>query len=294
MRRLPPLGAIEAFVHVARLGSLRAAADALALSSPALTRRIQSLEQFVGTRLFTRQHNSVVLNPQGQSFLAEVGPHLDALALAVERASAPGKTMRLRLAVPSLFASQRLVPALQSLRERHPNLEVELDTSSNRLGRLNEGIDAAIVITDEVDSRLYSRFLEKGRIVAIASRTLKEGPDAVTSSADLARVPILLHRSMPANFETWARSIGDPGLKPAGITYFDSGHLVLDAAAEGLGVAFMLESHLGSSLHDRLVRLFEETAEAPYAYWFVCLPVALSRRPVRLFHDWLFDRFAAQ
>lgn len=286
------MGAIEAFVQVARLGSIKAAADALSLSSPALTRRIQSLEQFVGTRLFARQHNSVVLNPQGQSFLAEVGAHLDSLALAVERASAPGRTMRLRLSVPSLFASQRLVRELPSLRERHPNLQVELDTSPNRLGRLNDAIDAAIVIADEVDSKLYSRFLERGRIVAIASRALKDGPDPVTSPEDLARVPVLLHRSMPANFETWARSVGNPALKPAGITYFDSGHLVLDAAAEGLGVAFMLESHLGSSLHDRLVRLFQETVEAPYAYWFVCLPVALSRRPVRLFHDWLFERFA--
>ena len=39
MRRLPPLTAIEAFVQVARLGSVKAAAEALSLSSPALTRR---------------------------------------------------------------------------------------------------------------------------------------------------------------------------------------------------------------------------------------------------------------
>jgi len=42
MRRLPPLTAIEAFVQVARLGSVKAAAEALALSSPALTRRIHA------------------------------------------------------------------------------------------------------------------------------------------------------------------------------------------------------------------------------------------------------------
>ena len=54
MRRLPPLTAIEAFVQVARLGSLKAAAEALALSSPALTRRIQALERFVGHPLFER------------------------------------------------------------------------------------------------------------------------------------------------------------------------------------------------------------------------------------------------
>ncbi|HEX8938010.1 MAG TPA: LysR family transcriptional regulator, partial [Sphingomicrobium sp.] len=83
MRRLPPVGSIQAFVAVARLGTVKAAADALSLSSPALTRRIQSLEQFVGASLFNRQHNSVELNTRGAAFLAEVESHVDAIALAV-------------------------------------------------------------------------------------------------------------------------------------------------------------------------------------------------------------------
>ena len=70
MRRLPPVGAMQAFVHVARLGSVKAAAESLALSSPALTRRIQALEDFVGIPLFERQHNTIQLNPEGSSFLA--------------------------------------------------------------------------------------------------------------------------------------------------------------------------------------------------------------------------------
>ena len=53
MRRLPPLGAIEAFVQVARLGSVKAAATELALSAPALSRRVQSLERFIGRPLVT-------------------------------------------------------------------------------------------------------------------------------------------------------------------------------------------------------------------------------------------------
>ena len=54
MKRLPPLTAVEAFVQAARLGSVKAAAEALALSSPALTRRIQALERHVGRPLFER------------------------------------------------------------------------------------------------------------------------------------------------------------------------------------------------------------------------------------------------
>jgi hypothetical protein len=44
-----PADAIEAFVQAARLGSIKAAAEALALSSPALSRRVQALERFMGT-----------------------------------------------------------------------------------------------------------------------------------------------------------------------------------------------------------------------------------------------------
>ena len=51
MRRLPPLGAIEAFVQVARLWSIKAAAEDLALSAPALSRRVQSLERLLGRKL---------------------------------------------------------------------------------------------------------------------------------------------------------------------------------------------------------------------------------------------------
>lgn len=288
MRRLPPVGSIQAFVAVARLGTVKAAADALSLSSPALTRRIQSLEQFVGASLFNRQHNSVELNTRGAAFLAEVESHVDAIALAVERVSIPPNSMRLRIAVPSLFASQRLMPALPSLRERHPNLTVEVDTAPNRLSLLHEGADAAIVISERIDERLYSRLLGRGRIAAIGSRQLP----GVSKPEDLRRVPILLHRQMPELFNAWRSEMGMPGLEPADINYFDAGQLILDAAAGGLGVAFMLDSHLACSVDDRLVQLFGETAESPYVYWFACLPAALERRPVRIFHDWLFEHFA--
>jgi LysR family glycine cleavage system transcriptional activator len=288
VRRLPPVGSIQAFVAVARLGTLKAAADALALSSPALTRRIQSLEQFIGASLFDRQHNSVELNTRGAAFLAEIEPHVDALSLAVERVSTPPNSLRIRIAVPSLFASQRLMPALPALRTRHPNLTVEVDTAPNRLSLLHEGADAAIVISEDVDERLYSRLLGKGRVAAIGSRQA-----GISEPADLRRVPILLHRQMPKLFDAWRRSIGMPDLEPADINYFDAGQLILDAAGGGLGVAFMLDSHLACSVDGRLVQLFDHTAESPYVYWFACLPAALERRPVRIFHDWLFEHFGS-
>ncbi|HYI39703.1 MAG TPA: LysR substrate-binding domain-containing protein [Allosphingosinicella sp.] len=290
MRRLPPLTSIEAFVQVARRGSVKAAAEALSLSSPALSRRIQSLERFVGHPLFERRHQSVHLNPDGERLMAEIGPAIDALALAMERATGTVEVMRLRLAIPSLFASQRLMPKLPGLRELHPDLHIDIDTGSNRLARLDEGLDAAIAITTEIDPSLYSRRIDNNCVIAIGSRALQAGPKAIRSPADLAGATIFLHRDMPESFAFWRDAIGMPDLQPAAIDHFDSGQLILDAAAQGLGVAFMLESHLYGSGDERLVRLFDHKVESPYSYWFACRRSALKRRPVRIFHDWLFER----
>ena len=84
MRRLPPLTAIEAFVAVARLGSIKAAAQELALSPPALSRRIQTLERFISRPLFDRRHQAMVPNADGERLLAAIAPALDGMSDAIE------------------------------------------------------------------------------------------------------------------------------------------------------------------------------------------------------------------
>ena len=289
MRRLPPLTAIEAFVQVARLGSVKAAADALALSSPALSRRIQSLERFVGHPLFERRHQAVHLNPDGERLLAEIAPSLDALTLAMERATGDGELMRLRLGVLPLFASQRLMPHLAELRARYPELHIDIDTGAHGLARLDEGLDAAITITTEIDPHLYSRRIDTNCVVAIGARSIAEGPEALTHPSQLSRATIFLHRDLPDTWDYWREAVGLPDLQPAAVDYVDSGQLILDAAAQGLGVAFMLESHLKEAHDERLVQLFDIKVESPYSYWFACRRSSLSRRPVKIFHDWLFE-----
>lgn len=287
MKRLPPLSALEAFVETARTGSVKAAAEALALSSPALTRRIQTLERHVGRPLFERRHQAVHLNAAGERLIGEVAPALEALGGAVERAAGHGELMRLNLAVLPLFASFRLMPLLPRLRASHPGLHIDIDTRPHALARLDEGLDAAIVLAREVEAPLYGRRLGVSRIVAIGARTLVEGQDALTDPAELAQQTVLLHRDLPDAFDYWREAVGLPGLEPGAIDYFDSGQLILDAAAQALGIAFMFEMHLDGAHDPRLVRLFDAAVESPHAYWFACRRSALARRPVRLFHDWV-------
>lgn len=292
MRRLPPLTAIEAFVQVARLGTVKAAASELALSQPALSRRIQALERFVGRALFERRHQAMALNAEGERLLHRIAPALDTLTDAIEATTTgDGALIRLRLGVLPLFASQRLIPHLPELRATHPELHIDFDTGGNSLARLGDGLDAVITLARDVDPALYARRLDRNKVHAIAARRLGEGPDAITRPEQLAELTVLLHRDMPDTFEAWRTAAGHAELEPAAIDHLDSGQLMLEAAAQELGVAFMHESHFTDAHDERLVRLFDIEVESPYSYWFACRPRALAMRPVRLFHDWLVTLF---
>ncbi len=287
MRRLPPLGAIEAFVQVARLGSVKAAATELALSAPALSRRVQSLERFIDRPLFERRHQAMVLNSDGERLLAQIAPVLDSLSDAVEAMTGTVDVLRLRLGILPLFASQRLFPRLGELRAAHPELHLDIDTAGHGVARLGEGLDAVIALSREIEPTLYAKRLDRNSVYVIGAKTLLEGADPITRPQQLAGLTALIHREMPDTFTAWRESAGVDDVEPLAIDFFDSGALMLEAAAQGLGVAFMHESHFQDARDPRLVRLFDIVVESPYSYWFVCRPRALQQRPVRMFHDWL-------
>ncbi len=293
MRRLPSLSGVEAFVAVARTGSVKAGAEELSLSSPALSRRIQSLERFVGKSLFERRHQAMSLSPDGERLIALVAPAIDQLSDAIEALASNGELMRLRLGVLPLFATQRLMPKLADLRAAHPMLHLDLDTAPHAATRLGDGIDAAIILAREPDAGVYAERLDRNKVFAISARHYRSGPGAITKPEQLRELTVILHRDMPDTFLEWRKTMQLHDLEPAAIDHYDSGQLMLDAAAQGLGVAFMHESHLTDAHDDRLVRLFDAEVESPYSYWFVCRPRALEARPVRLFRDWLVEAMAA-
>ena len=276
MRRLPPLTALEAFVQVARLGSVKAAAEELALSTPALSRRIQALERYIGRPLFERKHQALEINADGTDLLNDIAPAIDVMSVAIEKLMSGGNQLRLRLAVMPLFASQRLLPLLGQLRQAYPLLHLDIETTPH----------AVIILAREVDSSLYVHELGKEYIHLFGNRDkLLEQP--IERPEDLAKHILLVHREMPTIFEDWKKGIGCADFSPSAIDTYDSGPLMLEAAAQGLGIAAMLASHFSHSHDPRLVRLFHDKVESPYRYFFVCRPRALQTRPVQIFHDWL-------
>lgn len=287
MRRLPPLRALEAFVRVVRLGSAKAAASELGLSPSALSRRLQGLEDFLGKKLFVRQHQALKLTEDGQAFYDVVSPKLEELAEAVETQIDTGKLLRLHLGVPSLFAEQRLFPHLLELRRLHPRLHIDVDTGPHLDTRLGDSLDAAVVLASQADPALYSVRLDHNNVHAITSKALAAELGDTPDEAKLSRQTFLVHNELPDSFVAWKQAIGMPDLEPLAVDHFDSGQLILEAAAQGLGIAIMHDDHLHRSGDPRLAPVYDIEVASPYSYWFVCRPRALDARPVRLFHDWL-------
>lgn len=289
MRRLPPLTALEAFIQVARTGSVKAAAAELALSTPALSRRVQALERYLGLTLFDRKHQHMELNPDGQKLMGEIAPVLDALGVAIDTAIKGRRELRLRLGVLALFASQSLLPRMGELRRLYPEFHVDIDTSPLALSRLGDSLDAAIILTRDVDTSLYITELARDEVYLIAPIERTQGARGIASPADLSKETVLVHRDMPTLFDDWRKAIGRPELEPKAVEQYDSGQLMLEAVAQGFGIAVMLGRHFESAHDPRLARLFEQRVDSPYRYYFVCRPRALENKAVRIFHDWLIS-----
>jgi len=287
-RRLPPLRALEAFVRIVRLGSARAAAEELALSPSALSRRVANLEEFIGKKLFTRAHQSMQLTDDGRAFYDAVSPHLEALATAVEDQFENLTLWRLHLGVLPLFGSQRLFPRLPELRKLHPRLHIDMDTGPHLETRVGDTLDCAILLVREPDPALHSFRLDHNRVYTICARELADEIGENPSIEALSRQTFLVHQEMPESFGAWKNAVGLAGLEPAAIDHFDSGQLLLEAAAQGLGIAIMHDDHFRRAADKRLALLYpDREVESPYSYWFVCRPKALETRPVRIFYEWL-------
>lgn len=286
-RRLPPLRALEAFMRTVRLGSARAAAEEIGLSPSALSRRITNLEEFVGKKLFTRARQSMQLTDEGQAFYEAVNPHLESLARAVESQSDNVSLLRLRLGVLPMFGSQRLFPRLGELRKRHPLLHIDIDTAPHLEDRVGDTLDAAIILSRGPASGLHAVRLDHNLVHAICSKDVALAVGDRVTNESLAKQTFLIHNELPESFVAWKKANQLEEMEPAAIDHYDSGQLMLEAAAQGLGIAIMHDDHLRRAADNRLTNLPGEEVQSPYSYWFVCKPTALEMRPVRLFHDWL-------
>ena len=126
---------IRYFLRIAELGSFTAAADALFLAQPALSRQIAQLEESLGFELFERLPRGVRLTPAGEMYRARMSTLIDQLEEAAEagRDVALGRGGILRLLHSSSLPVPTFLPWMQRLLAETPRLQIDLDRQSSEL-----------------------------------------------------------------------------------------------------------------------------------------------------------------
>jgi DNA-binding transcriptional LysR family regulator len=130
------LGDLRAFIAVAELASFRAAAETIHLSQPALSRRIDKLEDALGVRLFDRDTRNVELTAVGRDFARKARAlldNLDEMLLGVGNVAANRWGQVALACVPSTV--HYFLPAvLRQYHERFPRIRVRIiDESANEV-----------------------------------------------------------------------------------------------------------------------------------------------------------------
>ena len=171
------------FAELARTGSLSASARTLRVDHSTVARRITSLEEALGIRLFDRLPRGYVLTPEGE----HVQEHVDRLeedVFALQRAvqgRGPGLSGTVRVSAPPAFASLFLAPRLRLLRERHPDIALELSGSNVSVSLTRREADIALRLARPEGSSLVTRKVATAGYGLFASRAYASGraPDAL-------------------------------------------------------------------------------------------------------------------
>ena len=124
----PSLADLRAFVTVGELQSFAAAAKALHLSQPALSRRISHLEDQLGVRLFDRTTRSVALTALGERFLGEVRGLVEDMDRSVLSLRDAAELETGDVTIGCVFSAVHhfLPPVIRAFRERHPRVLVRI------------------------------------------------------------------------------------------------------------------------------------------------------------------------
>jgi len=287
MRRLPPTGALEAFLATARGGTLRAASEDLNLSVSALSRRIQALEAYVGQPLFERLHHEFRLTAAGAHLYSGMEPLFDQLNLLLEELRDEDRH-HLHIGVPSSFATAWLMPRLSAFRSRFPGVELHLDSSGSPKAKLGLSLDAIIYFANRDHQADDGQAFRPQRAFAIAAPGLTDTRLGMRKL--LQEHTVLLHGGLPEVLPCWLRGIGLQDSPIQRVEHYDDGAMLVSAAENGLGIAVVLEDMVNFyPSRAKIVRPFGECADTPYSYYLGTKSASGSGRALGWFRDWVLE-----
>jgi LysR family glycine cleavage system transcriptional activator len=290
---LPPLGALQAFVAVARHLSFSKAAEELHVTPAAITHQVHNLEHNLGTRLLQRNTRYVTLTQTGEACLPELVQALEMLKSAVKNARVTTDRAVLNVSVSPAFASKLLLPRLPEFSERHADIDIRVSASAQLADLSNGDTDLAIRFGPGKYRGAYVERMLPESVAPMCAPALLSKANGIKVAGDL-RSHKLIHDvsivtpEVQPDWRAWLAKAGANGIDPARGLRFSLADLALQAAINGFGVVLGRKTLARDDLRDgRLALPFELELPVSFSYFVVIPTSKFKDQAVGKFRDWL-------
>jgi DNA-binding transcriptional LysR family regulator len=294
----PTLNDLTAFVTVAAHLNFRRAADELGLSPSSLSHTMRTLEQNLGVRLLNRTTRSVQPTEAGARLLARLQPVLQDMSAALREVDdfrdQPQGTLRIN--APETAARLLVRHVVPAFLAKYRDMAVDIVTEGRLIDIVAEGFDAGVRLGEAVPQDMIAvHFDGEARFLAVASPHYLAQHGVPQVPDDLRTHTCIRHRMPSGKLFRWefARHGQTLAVDVNGPLTLDHIGLMIDAAAEGLGIAYVPERAAQPWLADgRLVPVLPDWCPA-FPGFFLYYP---GRRQVpaglRAFIEVLRERLA--
>lgn len=231
---------LETFAAVVDKGSFTAAAEALEISKPVVSKQVSQLEKYLGVQLLHRTTRRLHLTEAGEVF-ARYCQRIVAEAREAEQSVLPLQSEpqgTLRISASESLAMSLLPETLLKFQQRFPKVELDVRVSGRFVDLVEEGIDVALRVGELEDSSMIARRLMDCRFHICASPDYWQRHAMPEHPNDLRNHNCLIYSQSPKADHWFFRDEKgeDIGVKVKGNLRSDAGKLLLDAALNGQGV----------------------------------------------------------
>lgn len=279
-----PLNPLQTFVAAARAQNMTRAAERLHLTVSALSHQIRLLEERVDCSLFVRGPRGLKLTAEGQRLLDKVAPHLEAIEDALKPLCARCDNALSLSAMPSMTTSW-LLPRLPDFVSRHPEVELNLDSSIELVDFADGRCDAALRYGMGEWPGLVTELLIEEWLTPVASPSLLAGRKP-PKLEELGKLPLL------GPEEIWQNWFALHGGRPPRryVASFNDAESRQRAALGGLGVALGRTTMVRPLIEaGQLVTLFPEMMKGTRAHYLVYPERSRKHPGFMAFREWLLD-----
>jgi len=295
--KLPPMNALRAFEAVSRHGSVSKAAEELCVSQGAVSQQLRNLEDYLGREMFFRTPNSVTLSEDGEAFAAVVQQSLGEIALAAREIAKTKTRRRLTISTGPGFAQKWLMPNLKEFYESFPDVPVVIDKTLKLVTFKNDGIDAAIRLSDNEDGfdDLDNVLLFHPQIFAVASPAYIAEHGMLESLADPGTHHLIdghySSKEGGALHTKWQDVVAGNQIDPA-VPYesFPDHDQTLNAAVYGRGIALLPSFLIEEEIRSGKIEYANPTpVPALYNCYFVAPADIRPNEHLLAFRNWLIN-----